>query len=322
MDLVGEYNFRPGAHAVTRNTRPVFSYDGRAWQHFTDSQVSWNESDVTLTLHFNPAHSRMWIAHTVPYTNRDLARLLSLRSPDLQIETIGTSAHSRPITLLTITDPSTPDAAKKVIWLIARQHAWETGTSWVADGAARFLLSGDPEATRLRRSIVFKVLPVFDPDGVAEGAVRFNGNGYDNNRNWDTVDARLMPEIAALQDAVRTWLDSGRSIHMFLALHNTESSDYLEGPAASYPELSADLVRRLRETTSFYDPLSPRNSMSAPIDKGRYMVHQFLFSERRLPAYLMELMVERHPRLGRLRTVRDFADFGAGLARCLSEAVL
>jgi len=152
--------------------------------------------------------------------------------------------------------------------------------------------------------------------------VRFNVNGYDNNRNWDTVDARLMPEIAALQHAVRTWLDSGRAIHLFLALHNTESSDYLEGPTASYPELSADLVRRLRETTSFYDPLSPRNSMSAPIDKGRYMVHQFLFSERRLPAYLMELMVERHPRLGRLRAVSEVADFGAGLARCLAGAVL
>src|SRR5512139_375685 len=35
-DLVGEYNFRPGAHSVTRNSRPVYSYDNRTWKHFTD----------------------------------------------------------------------------------------------------------------------------------------------------------------------------------------------------------------------------------------------------------------------------------------------
>jgi hypothetical protein len=321
-DLVGEYNFRPGAHAVTRNTRPVYSYDGRDWQHFTDDQVTWNENAVTLTLHFTPAHGRMWIAHTVPYTRRELDRLLSIHSGSLRVETIGKSAHNRPIQLLTITDPVVPDTSKKTIWLIARQHAWETGTSWVADGAARFLLSAGAEAADLRRSVIFKILPVFDPDGVAEGAVRFNVNGYDNNRNWDLDDPSKMPEIAALKHAIDGWLAAGRRIDLFLALHNTESSDYLEGPTQTYSALSADLVRRLRESSSFYDPLSPRNSMNAPIDPGRYMVHQFLFTRHRLPAYLMELMVERHPRLNRLRTVGDFQEFGTALAKSLAAALL
>jgi hypothetical protein len=320
-DLVGEYNFRPGSHAVTRNTRPVFSYDGRSWHHFTDDQVSWNEKEITLTLRFTPEHSRMWIAHTVPYTFREFDSLLTIRSPHLRVETIGRSAHGRPIQLLTVTDPGVPDTSKKVIWMIARQHAWETGTSWVADGAARFLLSGDAEAARLRRSAVFKLLPIFDPDGVAEGAVRFNVNGYDNNRNWDIADHAAMPEISALRRAIFTWLDAGRRLDLFLALHNTESSDYVEGPTAAYPDLAAQLVKRLRESTSFYDPLSPRNSMGAPIDKGRYMVHQAIFAERKAAAFLMELMVERHPRLGRLRTVRDFSGLGADLAKCLAACV-
>lgn len=41
-DLVGEYNFHPGTHSVTRNTQPVFSYDDRTWAHFTKDQLSWN----------------------------------------------------------------------------------------------------------------------------------------------------------------------------------------------------------------------------------------------------------------------------------------
>jgi hypothetical protein len=309
-DLVGEYNFRPGSRSVTPNTRPVFSYDNRAWTHFTDGETSWDEQEIRLTVRFKPERATVWIAHTEPYTKRDLDRLLGVRHPHLRRQSIGKSVRGRDITLLTITDPAAPEAAKSVVWLMARQHAWETGTSWVADGAVRFLLSGDAEA--LRRSIVFKVIPMFDPDGVAEGAVRFNVNGYDNNRNWDAVNPKLMPEIAACRKILL-----GHRIDVFLALHNTESADYVEGPPAT--ALGANLVRLLRDRTNFHDPASPRNSMGrGPIDKGRMTVNQHLFAERKLPAFLMELMVERHPQLGRPRTARDFSEFGAGLAQCLS----
>jgi hypothetical protein len=151
--------------------------------------------------------------------------------------------------------------------------------------------------------------------------VRFNANGYDNNRNWDAAAPGLMPEISAFRKAVLAWLNSGHRIDIFLALHNTESADYIEGPVAEYLPLARDLTGRLREQTSFYDPRSPRDSMGTPIQKGRMMVHQFLFTERRIPAFLMELMVESHPRLGRPRTARDFTEFGAGLAKSLAGSV-
>src|SRR5262249_5878624 len=67
-DRVGEYHFRPGTHAVTKNTRPVFSYDDRSWTAFEDSATSWDEKAVSLTLRFKPAKRTMWIAHAVPYT--------------------------------------------------------------------------------------------------------------------------------------------------------------------------------------------------------------------------------------------------------------
>jgi hypothetical protein len=41
---------------------------------------------------------------------------------------------------------------------------------------------------------------------------------------------------------------------------------------------------------------------------------------RKAPAFLMEFMVDRHPQLGRPRTVRDFADFGTGLVKSLAGA--
>ena len=321
-DLLGEYNFRPGAHAVTRNTRPVYSYDRRTWTHFSDDQVSWDEKEVRLTLRFTPTASTLWIAHMTPYASEELGRLLALRHPHLQSEVIARTAHHREIPLLTITDPSVPEAGKRVVWLMARQHAWETGTSWVADGAVRFLVSPDPDAVQIRRATVFKVIPVFDVDGAAEGTVRFNAAGYDNNRNWDTAGAASMPEITAIRKALLAWIDSGHRIDLFLAMHNTESSDYVEGPTADpkVRPVAQDLVDRLRATTNFFGPASPRNSMAAPIDKGRYTVNQYLYSERKLPAFLMEMMVERHPDLKHPRTTGDYLEFGAGLAKSLAAA--
>ncbi len=324
VDLVGEYNFRPGTHAVTRNTRPVFSYDDRTWSHFPDSATSWDDKEVRLTLRFKPERSTMWISQMVPYTKRDLDRLLSAGKPYLTQEAAGKSIRGRDIPLVTITDPAVPDSGKRVVWLMTRQHAWETGTSWASDGAARFLVSNDPEAARIRRTAVFKIVPMFDPDGVAGGAVRFNANGYDNNRNWDAVDPKLMPEIAAVKRAILAWVDSGRRVDIFLAIHNDESSDYVEGPLnAGGPRVKAmaqRFVDLLRATTSFYDSLSPRESFrETHIDKGRMTVAQDLFTERKIPAFLMELMVERHPKLDRPRTVDDYLAFGKGLARCLAD---
>ena len=76
-----------------------------------------------------------------------------------------------------------------------RQHSWETGSSWAGEGAVRALLRDDAESRRLRQTVIWKIFPLCDPDGVARGGVRFNVNGYDLNRNWDIEDAVKMPEM-------------------------------------------------------------------------------------------------------------------------------
>jgi hypothetical protein len=50
-------------------------------------------------------------------------------------------------------------------------------------------------------------------------------------------------------------------------------------------------------------------------------VNQALYQERRIPAFLMELMVDPSPRLGRPPTVEDRLEFGAALVRVLKAAV-
>lgn len=321
VDLAGEYNYQAPAFSVTAGTRPVYSYDGVRWTHFPDAQVAWDDKEPHLTLTFKPERSRMWIAHVPPYTNATLAALLAgfRGNPYLDRQVIGRTVGDREISLLTITNPKVGETGKKVIWLMFRQHAWEAGSSWAGDGAIRFLLSTDARAGEIRDRVIVKILPVADPDGVAAGTIRYNRNGYDLNRNWDTLDPVKMPEIAAQHKAIVDWVDGGHRVDAFLSLHNTEKGEYLEAPAA-FRTLAERFFDRLKAASTF-NPTTPLRETPAPGAAGRMTVAQGLFHDRRLPAMLMEQMIEHNSKLGHCPTAAERQEFGAALVRALAGAV-
>jgi hypothetical protein len=132
-DFVGEYNDKPGACAMGPTIVPVYSDDGRRWKHFDDAQVKWDDTKKEVTLTFTPTGESIWIAHIPPYTPADLQRLLDdlKGAARARVEVIGKTVQGRDLHLITVTDPDVSDAGKKVVWLQARQHAWEAGTSYV-----------------------------------------------------------------------------------------------------------------------------------------------------------------------------------------------
>jgi len=325
VDLAGEYNYQGPAYSVTAGVRPVYSYDDVHWVHFTGQQVSWDAREPHLSLQFIPQRDHVWIAHVEPYTNLNLRNLLDSfpNNPNLTEASVGHTVDGRDMLLLTITGLRTPPARKAVIWLIFRQHAWETGSSWAADGAVRFLLSEDERAARIRDHIIFKIFPLADPDGVARGGVRFNLNGYDLNRNWDTPDPQTMPEIWAQRKSVLDWVDAGHRLDLFLSLHNDEQDEYLEAPA-EFKLLAERVLRELLAQSSFNPtaPLRDAGTTTTPGQSGRMTVDQGLYRDRKLPAMLMEQMIEYDSKLGHVPTAADRSEFGAALVRSLSAAVI
>lgn len=319
--LLGEYNYKPGTHAITRYTRPLISYDNRVWTHLTDAEVSWEEKEPLLRLKLAPAKSRFWIAHTPPYTQAHLTILEKAvgAHPALRIETAGKTVEGRPMPLWTIAEPGA-ERDRKSVWLMFRQHAWESGSSWVGDALVRHLLAPGPESECLRRDLVWKIFPLADPDGVARGGVRFNRNGYDLNRNWDLVIPEKMPEIAAQKRAIYSWLAGGRTADLFLTLHNTESSEYLDGPALP---LGERLFSILKQETIFHPsrPYGVMNQSTTLGKPGRMNVAQALWQDRKIPAFVMENRVEHNARLGRQPTIHDRAQFGRQLAEAIARAL-
>ncbi|MGH9666382.1 MAG: M14 family zinc carboxypeptidase, partial [Bryobacteraceae bacterium] len=317
-------NYRPGNLAINGGTRPFISYDRQTWTPLPDFAVEWDKAVPLLRIHVTPARSPVWIAHVPPYTMQNLASLLAdlKHNPDIAVDEIGKSAGGRNLLMLTVTSHTRPARDEKVLWLMAREHAWESGTSWVMDGAVRFLAKDDPAAARLRDSFIFKVFPMADPDGVARGGVRFNLNGYDVNRNWDVADPKLMPETASFRKAVLDWTDSGHSIDLFVNLHN-DNNDYIEGPlSAAGPDYrqTVDRFATMLTKETFF-ALKTRDWPPGELAHGRMDTCQDLFHERKIPTLLLEQSVQKNTRLGRLLDAADYRRFGERLVTAMAAAV-
>ena len=323
VDLAGEYNYQPNRGAVTKDTPPVISYDGRTWTHV--EKFDYDAAEPKLVLHIVPKQSRFWIAHVPPYTGQDLRRLRSFaaRHADFHEQVIGKTAGGRDLLLWTIaTTPTAKD--KPTVWLMFRQHSWETGSSWAGEGVVRELLRDNAA----RQAIIWKIYPMCDPDGVARGGVRFNSNGYDLNRNWDVEDARKMPEIAAQRNAVRAWLRDGHTIALYFSLHNTETGEYLEGPPAQgangkFRALAERLFQTLSTQTSFAPttPLRYADTTTTAGMTGRMTVVQGLYRDFQIPAFLMEQRISFNAKLGRLPEVADRMAFGGQLVGAIEKAL-
>jgi hypothetical protein len=314
-DLRGEYNYKPGNLCLRDDTPPVVSADGKTWRHLEKISVEKDEATFRVT----PDSNSFWIAHIEPYTYSRLAGYIL--GGGFHFGVLGESVEGRSIFYIPITDGSLPDEGKKVLWLMCRQHAWETGTSFVGQGAIEFMLS--EEARELRKRVIFKVLPMVDPDGCERGGVRFNRNGYDVNRNWDTVDPenrehrKLMPEIAATKHAIQA---SG-PFDLFLTLHNQETDEWLSG-SEKHKALADRFFARLIDKTTFNPGAKEPRKPAEKFAPGRASVYEYFDLDRGLPAFILEQGITLSSKLGRLPTSQDRIEFGRQLAKAMCDVVL
>ncbi len=96
-----------------------------------------------------------------------------------------------------------------MVVLLCRQHAGESPSSFVCQGLIDFLVSNHEVARELRERVVFKVLPMMNPDGVFLGNTRGNLLGQDLNRNGTEPDPHAHPTVCAAKKLIEGILDGG-----------------------------------------------------------------------------------------------------------------
>lgn len=98
-------------------------------------------------------------------------------------ETLANSIQKRKVELLTITAEESRTSAslqvnepekrsRRTVVIFGRVHPGESPSSFVCQGLLDFLVSAHPIAKVLRDHLVFKVVPMLNPDGVYLGNYR------------------------------------------------------------------------------------------------------------------------------------------------------
>jgi hypothetical protein len=157
----------------------------------------------------------------------------------VEISSIGRTVAGRDLEMIRIGDAAAPYR----VFVRARAHPWESGSSWVAQGLIQQLLKQDENAKKFLKVFSLSILPMANKDGVARGGTRFNLNGKDLNRNWDApADPRLAPENAALEQWLEGAIAAGRRPHLAIELHN-DGNGRLHISRPPVPQLDRHLAR-------------------------------------------------------------------------------
>jgi hypothetical protein len=232
----------------------MYSHDGRSWKQ-TPVGVRTGSS---MRYQLQAEGPQLWVAWGPPFTPDDTERLIAAVLEAAEADThltvsaftLARTLGNRPVRALRIgaashagdpgsrtgvhasqTEDTAPQAEaagenqpslRPGIWIQARQHAWESGSSWVADGLAQWLVSDEPAARWLASHVEIVIVPIMDVDNVATGNGGKEENPRDHNRDWD--DLPVHPAVAAAQRELLAWADAGR-LDLFLDLHNPAPQD-------------------------------------------------------------------------------------------------
>ena len=170
---------------------------GSSWQQVDGSTEGWVAS---VKFRAPPGETRLGLSPWYTYSDL-LAFLNSLPAhPHLEKRIAGKSDRGREHWELTISDPTVSLDQKKTIFWHAREHAYETWSSFAMEGLMEYLLSDAAAEFRKRYRIVLH--PMTNLDGVGEGSEYRGGYDFPNPRGtatgrltFDTID-RLRPDYA------------------------------------------------------------------------------------------------------------------------------
>ena len=195
---------------------------------FSSDQQSWRQTDTgkrsgrKITYRQQIDAHRCWFAWGPPFSPSDAQQLVQQAaemSAQAEAFQLCRTRNGRAVTALRIreTNSQIPDGQRHGIWIQARQHAWEAGSSWVARGMIEWLISDDDRAKLLRRSSDIYVVPIMDVDNVAIGAGGKNQSPHDHNRDWS--DKPHWNSVRAATQRIAAMNREDR-FDLFVDLHN------------------------------------------------------------------------------------------------------
>ncbi|MEZ6131460.1 MAG: M14-type cytosolic carboxypeptidase [Planctomycetaceae bacterium] len=141
---------KPLAASWAMPKQATWSADGKMWLRTEEGQADGDSIVYT----FLPHSTSAFVAWGPPYTPRmaaDFVRDISNASPHAEAAELCRSREGRSVPMLRVREGDRTEQQRFGVWIQARQHAWESGSSWVAQGFAEWLVSDSADAAWLRQ---------------------------------------------------------------------------------------------------------------------------------------------------------------------------
>lgn len=190
---------------------------------------------MTFDYDFELAGDKVYFAYSLPYTYSKLLKFLNeitkiYEGKTLLRETLCKTLSGVDVPILTISDLNTTTHNKEVIIITCRVHSGETNASWMMEGFIRFLLDFNNTAIILREKLVFKIVPMMNPDGVIIGNYRNNLAGNDLNRQYIKPDKKLHPSVYHVKELLKS-IESGKILAVIdFHAHSKKKNAFLYAP--------------------------------------------------------------------------------------------
>jgi len=197
---------------------PKISADRINWTDLDEDRVDVSDDESEARIRVPLDVAPVYVVGQELYTAEDynawMTELINLSSVTERV--IGHSIDGRPIQALRH-DAVAHDA--KTIFLVGRQHPPEVTGGFAMKRFVAELFSDSVVAREFRKRFNIVMVPLMNPDGVADGYWRHNKGGVDLNRDWGPF---AQPET----QAVKTLLDEmagnpEEELAVFLDFHST-----------------------------------------------------------------------------------------------------
>jgi len=226
--------FELGMTPLIRSTsRPKWQRIPRKYMYYFRSPQHNGHHILSLCQGFDKEEDVYHFALSFPYSYSKCQAYLQLleqrQYPFFRREVLAHSIQKRKVDIVTITSPSNLqliESGKKqhIVMIMARIHPGDAPTSFVCQGMLDLLVSNHPVAVCLRDMLVFKVIPMMNPDGVFLGNHRSNLLGQDLNRNWHDCNEWAHPTLHAFQQLVNEYSNNKSiSLDFIVDLHSNTS---------------------------------------------------------------------------------------------------
>ncbi|KAI9204182.1 cytosolic carboxypeptidase 6 [Polychytrium aggregatum] len=230
--IINIINFSKTKSLYRNGASPVIKSEQRPqWHRIPSKSVFYYRSPrhkksyiMSFAFTFDRADDVYYFAYSFPYTYTDLQMYLqeleNRQLPYFDRGLLGYSEQGRRLDIITITSTSPAEEKRKIIFITSRVHPGESPASWVCAGIIDFLTSADPKAETLRRNLVFKIVPMLNPDGVFHGNYRCCGLGYDLNRYWQNPKIEQQPTIVATKNLLIEYKDDpAYELEFYIDIH-------------------------------------------------------------------------------------------------------